>query len=228
VKALGGTGATIALHYRQAQKEAEILAKNIPNVHLFQADLADPVASRELVPRVIDQLGGLQTLVNNAGVVVEAGLNHDPRQWQAAWEKTLQVNLIAAASCSRKAIEHMRLNGGGRLIHIASRAAFRGDTPEYIAYAASKAGMVAMSRSMARYYGKDEIKSFVIAPGFTRTAMAQEFIDQYGEEIVRHDLALNDLTEPEDIAPTVVFMASGLMDHATGCAVDINAGSYVR
>lgn len=88
--------------------------------------------------------------------------------------------------------------------------------------------MVAMSRSIARAYGKNNVKSFVVAPGFVKTGMARQFIEQYGEEIVINDLALNRLTEPTDIAPTVVFLASGYMDHATGCTVDINAGSYVR
>ena len=88
--------------------------------------------------------------------------------------------------------------------------------------------MVAMSRSIARAYGRDNVKAFVIAPGFVRTGMARQFIEQYGEDIVVNDLALDRLTEPDDVAPTVVFLASGMMDHATGCTIDINAGSYVR
>ena len=87
---------------------------------------------------------------------------------------------------------------------------------------------MSISRSIARAFGKDNIKSFVIAPGFVRTGMAEEFIEQYGESIVLDDLSLNTLTEPDDVAPTVVFLASGLMDHATGCTIDINAGSYVH
>jgi NAD(P)-dependent dehydrogenase (short-subunit alcohol dehydrogenase family) len=111
---------------------------------------------------------------------------------------------------------------------MASRAAFRGDTIDYLAYAASKGGMVSLTRSIARGFGKQNIKAFLIAPGFVRTEMAQEFIDFYGEEKTIADLALPKLTEPDDIAPLVVFLASGMADHATGGTFDINAGSYVH
>ena len=111
---------------------------------------------------------------------------------------------------------------------IASRAAFRGDTPDYLAYAASKAGMVALSKSIARAYGKEGIKAFSIAPGFTKTAMAQKSIDKYGEDFVVKDIALNNLTEPKDISPIVTLICSGKFDHGTGSCIDINAGSYVR
>jgi len=138
------------------------------------------------------------------------------------------VNLTAAGILSRAAVNHFIQRGGGRIINIASRAAFRGDTPEYLAYAAAKSGMVAMSRSIARAFGKQGVKSFVVAPGFVRTDINRPFIKQYGEDFLVRDLALGSLTEPEDVSPTVVFLASGLMDHATGCSIDINAGSYVR
>ena len=116
----------------------------------------------------------------------------------------------------------------GRIINIASRAAFRGDTPEYLAYAASKAGMVALTKSIARGFGKEGITAFSIAPGFTRTAMAQKSIDKYGEDFVIKDISLNKLTEPKDIAPIVVLICSGKFDHGTGSCIDMNAGSYVR
>ena len=88
--------------------------------------------------------------------------------------------------------------------------------------------MVALSRSIARGFGKDGVKSFVVAPGFTRTEMAEDLIEEYGEELAMKDIALDRMTEPGDIAPMVVFLASGLADHATGATIDINAGSYVR
>ena len=97
-----------------------------------------------------------------------------------------------------------------------------------MAYAASKGGVVSLTRSIARAYGKDGIKAFNIAPGFTRTDMAEEFIKAYGEEHAMQDIALDKLTEPKDIAPMVTFLASGMADHATGCTIDINAGSYVH
>jgi len=140
----------------------------------------------------------------------------------------MAVNLRAPAVLSRLAIEHFSAQGGGRIINISSRAAFRGDQPAYLAYAASKAGLVALTRSIARGFGKAGILAFNVAPGFTRTDMAKGFLDQYGEDYVAGDIALRTLTEPADIAPFVVFLASGLADHSTGCTIDINAASYVH
>ena len=97
-----------------------------------------------------------------------------------------------------------------------------------MAYAASKAGVVGLTRSIARAYGKDGIKAFLVAPGFVRTEMAKEFIDQYGEDYATSDLALDTMTEPQDIAHFVAFLASGYANHATGGTFDINAGSYVH
>jgi NAD(P)-dependent dehydrogenase (short-subunit alcohol dehydrogenase family) len=148
--------------------------------------------------------------------------------WREAWDRTQAVNLRAPALLGRAALAHFAERGGGRIINIASRAAFRGDTPEYMAYAASKAGLVALTRSIARGYGKLNVKAFLVAPGFVRTEMAQQFFDAYGEAFALDDIALPALTEPEDLVPFVVLLASGLADHATGGTFDINAGSYVH
>ncbi|MGB5303332.1 MAG: SDR family oxidoreductase, partial [Gemmatimonadota bacterium] len=148
--------------------------------------------------------------------------------WREDWDLTMAVNLRAVELLSRLAIDHFQQHDGGRIINIASRAAFRGDTPEYMTYAASKGGVVALTRSMARGFGKAGICAFVVAPGFVRTEMAQEVIDEHGEERVTGDLALDRLTEPADVAPLVVLLASGLADHATGGTFDVNAGSYVH
>ena len=229
VRQLAQAGASVALQYHRSEAAAQELAAAFPQqVALFQADLADPQACTRLVTQVIERCGQLHVLVNNAGIAVPVSPEADPATWHQVWTHTLQVNLVAASLCCKAALPHFQARGGGRFIHMASRAAFRGDTPEYLAYAASKGGMVALSRSLARAYGKQGITSFVVAPGFTRTDMAQQFIDDYGEDFALSDIALPRLTEPEDIAPTVLFLASGHMDHATGCTIDLNAGSYVR
>jgi NAD(P)-dependent dehydrogenase (short-subunit alcohol dehydrogenase family) len=111
---------------------------------------------------------------------------------------------------------------------VASRAAFRGDVPDYLAYAASKGGMVSLTRSIARAFGRDGITAFVVAPGYVRTDMAQAFLDRYGEAVGVRDLALDRMTEPDDLGPIVTLLASGLADHATGTTIDVNAGSYVH
>ena len=228
-KLFADSGAIVAIHYgKNAEAAREVQESCGPLATLFQTDLNEPHAGKLLAEQVLARHGRVDVLVNNAGIAFSVAPEAPAWEWQMAWQTTLQVNLIAAAELTEALIPQFAEQGNGRVIHIASRAAFRGDTPDYAAYAASKGGMVAYSRSVARGYGKQGIKSFVVAPGFTRTDMAQQFIDQYGEDIVSHDIALSSITEPEDIAPTVLFLASGHMDHATGCTIDVNAGSYVR
>ena len=226
---LGRAGAILAIHYHQNQESAQKLQKEIGSPsEIFQADLADSKKCIRLFEQVEEKFGHIDVLINNAGIAIQSPVELEPETWIRDWESTLKVNLSATALLCKLAIRHFLNHEGGRIINIASRAAFRGDTIDYLAYAASKGGMVSLTRSIARGFGKQNIKAFLIAPGFVRTDMAQEFIDFYGEEKTISDLALNRLTEPEDVAPMVVFLASGLADHATGGTFDINAGSYVH
>ncbi len=226
-EALGRSGATVAVHYRKNKGQAEKLAREIGNgSNVFQADLEKPEACERLFNDVIRAFGHLDVLVNNAGIFLNSPLDSD--NWLADWNKTMDVNLRAAGLLSRLAILHFLQRVGGRIINISSRAAFRGDNPEHLAYAASKAGMVALTKSIARGYGKNNITAFLIAPGWVKTDMNRETIERYGEEVITKDLALNKLTEPKDLAPMVVLLASGLADHATGTTIDMNAGSYVH
>lgn len=217
----------MAVHYAREKTGAENVAREI-GARAFGADLASAAACVSLWQEVVDCYGTVHGLVNNAGVAVESPLTTATDTWLTAWNHTLAVNLTATGLLCRAALAHFEDQHNGRIINIASRAAFRGDTPDYLAYAASKGGMVALTRSIARGFGKKGIKAFLVAPGFTRTDMAQSFIDQYGEALVSGDIALERLTEPQDIAPTIAFLLSGLADHATGSTIDINAGSYVR
>jgi len=226
--ALIASGARVAVHYHKERDEAEAVAAAGSGNVVLGADLADARACARLFGEARDQLGGLDLLVNNAGVAFSAPLDDPLDTWVAAWEKTMAVNLTASGILSREAIQHFSAHGGGRIVFIASRAAFRGDAPDYMGYAASKGGMVALARSIARGCGKQGVKAFVIAPGFTRTAMAEDFIAQYGEEYAIKDVALDRMTEPRDIAPLVVLLASGLADHCTGTSIDVNGASYVR
>jgi NAD(P)-dependent dehydrogenase (short-subunit alcohol dehydrogenase family) len=226
---LGASGARVCIHYGTQRAAAEALAADIGHgAFAVGANLAERESCASLWEEVQQRCGTVNALVNNAGVALESPLDQSTEQWHAAWETTMAINLTATGLLCRSAIAHFQANGGGRIVNIASRAAFRGDTPDYLAYAASKAGVVALTRSIARGFGKSEIKAFALAPGFTRTDMAQAFIDKYGEDFAASDIALRKLTEPEDIAPTVVFLLSGLADHATGTTIDLNAGSYVR
>lgn len=226
---MAAAGATVAVHFNSSQDRAEALADTLGNgARTFQADLEDVVATERLFSEVAAAYGRIDVLVNNAGVAFHIPLDAALDEWHRVWNLTMGVNLRASSLLSRLAVAHFREYGGGRIISIASRAAFRGDTPEYMAYAASKAGMVALTRSIARGFGREGICAFIIAPGFTRTDMAQAFIDTYGEAYAVQDTALGRMAEPSDIAPLAVLLASGLADHATGTSIDVNSGSYVH
>ncbi len=229
VQAFAASGARVAVHCGRDLDAAQALAAEVGcGAEAFRADLADPRACTPLWEAVVARFGRVDVLVNNAGVAAGTPLDAEEADWLQGWTRTMAVNLTAVGLLCRAAIVHFQAQGGGRIINISSRAAFRGDTPDYMAYAASKGGVVALTRSIARGFGKQGIVAFDVAPGFTRTEMAQAFIDQYGEAYAASDIALSRLTEPADIAPTLVFLASGLADHATGTTIDMNAGSYVH
>lgn len=226
---LAEAGATVAAHSNQNRAATEALAESLGHgARSFQADLADPAACERLFATVVESFGRIDVLVNNAGVAPKIPLDVGMDEWRQGWDLTIAVNLRAVDLLSRLAVRHFQQHGGGRIINVASRAAFRGDAPEYMAYAASKGGVVALTRSIARAFGKVGICAFVLAPGFVRTEMTQAFIDDHGEDQVLGDLALDRLTEPADLTPLVVLLASGLADHATGSTFDVNAGSYVH
>ncbi|MBT8478833.1 MAG: SDR family oxidoreductase [Gemmatimonadetes bacterium] len=226
---LAGAGATVAVHFNQSHAAGGALAETLGHdARAFQADLAEPESCERLFDEVIGAYGRLDVLVNNAGIALKIPFGVATDEWRKAWDLTMAVNLRAVELLSRLAVQHFQQHDGGRIINVASRAAFRGDTPEYMSYAASKGGVVSLTRSIARAFGKAGVCAFVLAPGFVRTEMAQEAIDEYGEAHVTSDLALDRLTEPADLTPLVVLLASGLADHATGTTIDVNAGSYVR
>lgn len=226
---LAEAGATVAVHYNKSINKAEALAHSLGNdSQPFQADFAKLEDVVKMFDKVVEEYGVIDVLVNNAGVAMSSNLDAKDNEWLQSWNETIKINLTATALLTKKAIEHFIKRKSGRIINITSRAAFQGESPEYLAYGISKAGLVNLTKSIARAYGKDGIKVFSIAPGFTRTDMAEGFVQQYGEKHVSADIALDKLTEPKDIAPFVTFLASGMGDHATGSTIDLNAGSYVH
>jgi len=227
---LAEAGATIGVHYNESMTEAENLASIIGNQsRAFQADLSQPGEASKLFERASLEMGSIEVLINNAGLAVHAEIDETDDDWLEKWQKTMMINLTSAAVLSKKAVQHfLKRRTSGRIINIASRAAFRGDQEAYMAYAASKSGLISLTHSIARNYGKRGVRAFSVAPGFVRTEMAQEFVRQYGEDQVKGDIALERLTEPKDIAPLVTFVASGMADHATGSTFDVNAASYVH
>lgn len=223
------SGASVAIHYNNNKDTALHLATELgEKAWTVCCDLNDPGSAADLVSRTISHFGSLTGVVNNAGIALSSSITSDDEAYLKDWQQTHRVNVDSLAMICKKAIQHFTDNGGGRIVNISSRAAFRGDTTDYMAYAASKGAVVALTRSIARGFGKKNIKAFIVAPGFTRTDMAQDFIDQYGEGFALDDIALNQLTEPQDLAPIVTLLLSGLADHSTGATIDVNAGSYVH
>jgi 3-oxoacyl-[acyl-carrier protein] reductase len=222
------SGAVVLAHANRNEVEfKELSAQEQERVVPLQANLSDAKAVIALFQEAI-QTGKVDVLINNAGVAIDSSPDGPIEGFISDWQKTMAVNLEATGILSTMAVKHFIENGRGIIINISSRAAFRGDTKDYMAYAASKGGIVALTRSIARAYGKDNIAAFIVAPGFVRTDMANEAIELYGEGFVKNDIALSELTEPGDLAPLITLLASGLANHSTGGTFDVNAGSYVH
>ena len=223
-------GAMVAVHYNTNKDSAELLVSKYLNTHsrAFKANLSNEDEVFRLYNDVKREFGKIDVIILNAGVFLPHSTKETTKDWLAIWKKTMDINLNSVGLLTKLGLDHFKENGEGTFIYIGSRAVFRGETEEYLAYAASKGGIVSLGRSIARSFGKFNIKSFILSPGFTRTQMAEDFIAQYGEEKVLNEIALNELTTPEDLAPLIGLMCSGLMDHATGATIDINAGSHIR
>ena len=226
---LSESGAEVIIHYNSNKSEAQSLRDQLKTPAFCEAcDLSIPSEVVGFIPKLVQKYGPLSALVNNAGVAISAPDDLPTENWLEVWEKTMAVNSTAVGILCKEFVDQAKPLENGRIVMISSRAAFRGDTPDYLAYAASKGALVSLTRSIARHYGKIGIKAFLIAPGFTRTDMANEILAEYGEDFALKDIALKELTQPEDIAPMVTLLCSGLADHATGTSIDMNAGSYVR
>lgn len=198
-----------------------------PNFESLSIDLADPIQVEELLKPVFSRHEAPGIVINNAGIFEEAGMEKDDEDWLKAWDRTQQVNLRVPALISKWALNKWTEEQGGILINIASRAAYRGDTQEYTAYAASKGGLVAFTKSVARDFGKQNIVAYSIAPGFIKTDMAMDSIDVYGEEYLTEGMAFDEITSPEEVAELVSFLATGKVRHMTGATFHINGGSYM-
>ncbi|MCC1484652.1 SDR family oxidoreductase [Winogradskyella sp. E313] len=222
-------GAKVAVHYNSDKTSAEALVNNHNNgSKAFKADLAKEKEVIALFKAVQSQYKTIDAIVLNAGVFLEHSSKSTIEDWFSVWRKTMAINLDAVGLLTKLGIDQYRTQNGGRFVYIGSRAVFRGETEEYLAYAASKGGITSLARSVARSFGKENIKAFVVSPGFTKTQMAEQFIANYGEERILEEIALEELTTPEDLSPLVALMCSGLMDHATGATIDVNAGSHIR
>ena len=197
---------------------------------LVAGDLSDPAAPRDIWDTAIDELGGhIDVLVNNAGIYEGVADNAPDEEWHAAWARTLTINLQAAADLSRLAVSHfLDRGGGGRIVNVASRAAFRGDSPSHWHYAASKGALVAMTRTIARGYASEGILCFGVAPGFTVSEMTEEYLTGRGGAQILADIPLGRVASTDEIGEIIRWLATEAPASATGSIIDANGASYVR
>ncbi len=227
-------GDRVAVHHRDSAPLAEQLVAALPGEGhvVVRADLADPEEVRAMVDAAADALGGLDVLVNNAGVFGAAEQRHPVfdtsyEHWQQQWRRTLDVNLLGAANATWCAARHMRERGGGRIVNVSSRGAFRGE-PTFPAYGASKAGLNALGQSLALALAPHGIAVTTVAPGFVETDMAAAVLDGPQGDAVRGQSPFGRVARPEEVAAAVVYLASPQAEWASGAVLDLNGASYLR
>lgn len=194
------------------------------------ADLDRAGAAAALWEAALERLDGrVDVLINNAGVFEPNPIEADDQEWLANWERTIRINLTAAAELSRLAVRHWQERGSeGRIVNMASRAAYRGDSPGHWHYAAAKAGMVAMTKTIARGYASQGILAFAICPGFTMTGMADDYLASRGGDKLLADIPLGRVATPQEVAIAARFLALEAPASMTGSVIDVNGASYVR
>jgi 3-oxoacyl-[acyl-carrier protein] reductase len=197
---------------------------------LIAGDLADPDAPRSLWEAALDRLGGrIDALVNNAGIYEAVADDASHEEWHGAWGRMLTINLQAPADLSRLAIGHFReRGGGGRIVNVASRAAYRGDSPQHWHYAASKAAIIGMTKTVARGYAAEGILAFAVAPGFTVSEMTDEYLAGRGGAAIVADIPLGRVATTDEVAEAIRWLAIDAPASTTGTVVDVNGASYVR
>ena len=229
-KKFAAAGARLVLHYRTGRKKIEALHAALSgDDHIcVKANIGDAESCAKMIDTVIEKLGRIDVLVNNAGVYFEhmqPGTSYS--DWQDAWKNTLTVNLTGPANLCFLAAQHMKTTGGGRIINVSSRGAFRGE-PDAPAYGASKAGLNALSQSLSLALAKFGISVYAVAPGFVDTDMARPFLDSKDGDSIRSQSPFGRVARPEEVAHTIVFLASPECEFLSGAIVDINGASYLR
>jgi len=228
--AFAARGDRVAVHHRASPDAAAAVLAELPGEgHLaVQADLADAGAVRQMVDGAAAALGGLDVLVNNAGVYTVHEITETSyEEWQRAWRQILEVNLLGAANATWCAVRHMLDRGGGRIVNVSSRGAFRGE-PRHPAYGASKAGLNAFGQSMARALAPYRIAVATVAPGYVETDMTNELLKPPRGAEIRAQSPFGRVARPEEVAAAVLYLASPEAEFVSGAILDVNGASYLR
>jgi 3-oxoacyl-[acyl-carrier protein] reductase len=222
-------GAQVVMHANTTAVSARDAAADIGErvLGVIAADLSQPDAGTRLFAEADALAGGqLDIVVNNAGIYLASEIHASDADWHAAWAQVLQVNLLAVADICRAAVGAFVRRGGGSLINIASRAGFRGDDGDHTAYAASKGAVLALTKTLARAYGKHGVLAYALAPGWIDTRMAPQ--NAAGLAAARNEIPIGRMASADEVASMCAFLASGACASATGACIDINGASYVR
>ncbi|MEQ8956033.1 MAG: SDR family oxidoreductase [Gammaproteobacteria bacterium] len=229
-RAFAARGARVAMVYRGNDDAARQAIDGMPGSgHIsIRADIAEPDQVERCVTEAIAELGAIDILVNNAGIGIYHPLESTSfADWQRAWQQTLATNLIAPANLCFHVARHMMSRGGGRIVNISSRGAFRGE-PIKPAYGASKAGLNALGQSLAVALAPHRIFVGTVAPGFVNTELAADRLNGPEGDEIRAQSPLNRVAEPEDVAQAVLFLAAPGTEFSTGTIIDVNGASYLR
>ena len=227
-RALAADGARVLIHYARSQTAAEALLAEIGgNGAVFQADLTDPAAPTALWDAAAAH-GRITGLVNNAGIRSEVELDAPLSDWHATWDREFRVNLFAAADLSRAAILHFRQHGQGRIIFMGSRSGQRGYMSNAMAYAAAKAALMNLTKTIAKSHGADGVTAINIAPGWVRTDMAEAYIARHGEASVTAEVPVGRIVLPAEVGELVAFTLRPSQVSLSGATLDMNGASYLR
>ena len=223
-------GARIGVHYNgnRARAEATLAALPGDGHQLFQCDISDAEAAQQLIEQADEAFGGLDVLVNNAGISQRHRFEEiDYATWRETWRRIVDTNLTAAANLCFCAGQKMIAAGGGRIVNVSSRGAFRGE-PLMPWYGASKAGMNAMGQSLAQALGPKGVFVYTVAPGFVETEMAAAVLSSAEGDSIRNQSTIGRVAQPEELGKTIAFLALEAPEFMTGCIVDVNGASYLR
>ncbi len=226
---LAAEGAKPIIHFGRDKAGAEVLLAELGgDGWIVQADLSTSSGPFALWREAQAKAGQIHGLVNNAGIRTEISIEAEDEAWIDAWQREFQVNLFSAATLCKEAIRHFRGHGGGRIINLASRAGQRGYVGDAMPYGATKAALINLTKSIAQSFGRDGVIAVAIAPGWVRTAMAEEFIAKKGKAAAVADIPIGEMAAPEEVAELVAFALKPSQASLSGATLDFNGASYLR
>jgi 3-oxoacyl-[acyl-carrier protein] reductase len=230
VRTVVEAGGHAIIHYGSNEVAARKLADEFEpeRTHLCRADLLSESETEALWDDAEAWRGRIDVLVNNAGVYEKNAIDGPLDDWLANWHRTMNLNLRSAAQLCRRAVLHFRQKGGGILINVSSRAAHRGDSIDHLQYGASKAGMLALNRSIARNCAKDNVLAYGVAPGFVLTDLVGDYVKEHGMAALNAMYPTGRVASAQEVAAVILFLASGASPQTTGNTIDLCGAADVR